>query len=93
MICKGCHSNMQSVFNGEIAIHFPGREGLDNPMVFVFPKIVVCFRCGFTEFAIPDRELQVLEHGSPVTGAAVLTERVARPFEIKTKAPSPGMSG
>jgi len=92
MSCKGCQSNEQSVFNGEIAIHFSGHEALDRPMVFVFPKIVVCFRCGFAEFAIPDRELQVLEHGSPVKGAAVLTEKVARPYETKIKSASPGMN-
>jgi len=77
MTCKGCHSEMQSVFNGEIAIHFPGREGLNKPNVWVFPKLVVCLHCGFTEFAVPKRELQVLKQGSPVEGAVVLSERAA----------------
>ncbi len=93
MSCKGCQSDKQSVFHSEVAIHFPGRDGLNKPMVFVFPKLVVCFHCGFTEFTIPEHELQVLEHGLPVKGTAVLTERVTRRSEIKAKSASPGMNG
>jgi len=81
MTCKGCHSEKESVFNGEIAIHFPGLEGLDKPIVWVFPKIVVCLHCGFTEFAVPERELQVLRQGSPVEGAVILTKEGSRPSE------------
>jgi hypothetical protein len=93
MTCKGCHSDKQSVFNGEIAIHFPGREGLDKPIVWVFPKLVVCLHCGFAEFAVPERELQVLEIGSPVDGAVVLTEQYSRPSEkVSIRAPSRGMN-
>jgi hypothetical protein len=42
MTCKGCHSEKQNVFNGEIAIHFHGFEGLDKSIVWIFPKLVVC---------------------------------------------------
>ncbi len=58
--CRSCHSANQSTLNGEIAIHFPGLEGLDKPIVWVFPKLLVCLNCGFTEFAIPEAELHVL---------------------------------
>jgi hypothetical protein len=51
--CKGCHSDRQSVFNGEIAIHFGGLEGLEQPIVWVFQETVVCLHCGFTEFTVP----------------------------------------
>jgi hypothetical protein len=78
MTCKGCHSEKQSVFNGEIAIHFPAFEGLDKPIVWVFPKLVVCLHCGFTEFAVPERELQVLTQDSPVESAVVLAGRAAQ---------------
>ena len=44
----------QRNFAGEINIHFPGLKGLDKPTVWVFPKLVVCFDCGFTEFLIPE---------------------------------------
>ena len=37
----------QRTFNGEIAIHFPGLEGLGKPIVWVFPKVLVCLICGF----------------------------------------------
>ena len=63
MSCKSCKSENQSIFNGEIAIHFPGLKGLDKPIVWVFPKLVVCLDCGFTEFAIPDTELRQLVEG------------------------------
>jgi hypothetical protein len=93
MICKGCHSEKQSVFNGEIAIHFRGLEALDKPIVWVFPKLVVCLHCGFAEFAVPERELQVLTHGSPVEGAVVLTKEGSRPSEkVRTQSFSQGMN-
>ena len=63
MSCKSCKSENQSNFNGEIAIHFPGLQGLDKPMVWVFPKLLVCLDCGFTEFAIPETELRQLAEG------------------------------
>ena len=78
MTCKGCHSDRQRVFNGELAIHFRGLEGLDKAMVWVFPKLVVCLHCGLTEFTVPERELQVLVQGSPVKGAVVWDEKVDR---------------
>jgi hypothetical protein len=93
MTCKGCGSDRQSVFNGEIAIHFRGLEGLDKPIVWVFQEAVVCLHCGFTEFTVPERELQVLSQGSPVKGAVVLAKRVARASgEVRINSPSPGMS-
>lgn len=75
MACKRCASDRQGSFNGEIAIHSPGLEGLDKPIVWVFPKLVVCLHCGFAEFAVPEREMQVLLQGSPVEGAVVLTKK------------------
>ena len=60
MSCKSCKSEHQGNFNGEIAIHFPGRKGLDKPLVWVFPKLVICLDWGFTEFVIPETELRVV---------------------------------
>jgi len=93
MTCKGCHSNKQGIFNSEVAVHFAGREGLDKSLVFVFPRLVVCFDCAFTEFSVPKRELQVLERGSPVDGVAVLKQRVERVPEKEIKSNLPGMDG
>jgi hypothetical protein len=58
--CRSCQSANQTTFSGEIALHFPGLEGLDKPIVWVFPKLLVCLNCGFTEFAIPEAELRRL---------------------------------
>jgi hypothetical protein len=66
-------------------------KGLDKPIVWVFPKLAVCLHCGFTEFTLPERELKVLVHGTPVEGAVVLAEKAARPSEkAGTKFPLPG---
>jgi len=54
MACRACASENQSDFPTEIAIHLPG---LRTPHVFLFPQVVVCMGCGFTEFLIPETEL------------------------------------
>ena len=66
MACKACGSHRQSQFNGEIAIHFPGLQGLDKPIVWVFPQLLVCLGCGVAQFGVPKAELSVLaEDDSP----------------------------
>ena len=59
-MCKSCLARSHSEFTSEICIHFPGLKGREKPAVFVYPKIVVCLDCGFTEFSIPKTELQLL---------------------------------
>jgi hypothetical protein len=80
MACKRCASENQSTFNGEVAIHFPGLKGLDKPIVWAFPKLAVCLECGFTEFIVPERELDVIVKGTAVEGAVVFDEK--RPWEM-----------
>ncbi len=75
MSCKSCQSEHQSKLTSEIAIHFPGLKGLDKPIVWVFPKVLVCLDCGFAEFAVPERELSVLVKGTAVEGALDLDKR------------------
>jgi hypothetical protein len=62
-MCNSCSSN-QSIFSSEVAIHFPGLKGLEMPIVWVFPKLKVCLKCGRAEFAIPDGELRELKQGA-----------------------------
>jgi len=69
--CKACSSEKQKTFSGEVALHFFGVEGLNRPIVWVFPKIRVCLDCGLAEFIVPERELQVLATGRPVEGPLV----------------------
>jgi len=57
MRCKSCGSVNQRKFTGEIAIHFPGLKRIDEPVVWVFPELVVCVDCGIAEFAVPEAEL------------------------------------
>jgi hypothetical protein len=61
MSCKQCASDLKS-FNGEVAIHFPGREGLDKPIVWVFPRLMVCLHCGLVEFMLPNAQIQELKN-------------------------------
>jgi hypothetical protein len=56
-MCKSCGSDKLGEFNAETCIHFPVPEGLDKNAVFVFPTLIVCFDCGFTEFELGDAEL------------------------------------
>ena len=78
MACKRCTSDSQRAFNSEVAIHFPGLKGLDEPIVWSFPKLLVCLECGFTEFTVPERELSVLVQGETREGAVVWDKQVAR---------------
>lgn len=64
MACKLCQSHNQRNFNAEINVHFPGRNNLDKPSVFTFPKLLVCLNCGFTEFVLETPELLRLKQGS-----------------------------
>jgi len=69
--CTSCRSEKRKTFTAEIAIHFPGIEGLNKPIVWVFPRISVCLDCGITQFVVPEKELEVLRTEAPVEGAAV----------------------
>ena len=72
--CKSCAGLNLKTFNSEVAIHFPGLNGLNKPIVWVFPKIAVCLNCGFTEFLVPEGELRVLIEGKRADGAVVFDE-------------------
>ena len=63
MACNSCGMENQAEFGAEMNIHFPGRKGLDKPVVWVFPKLQVCLGCGLTRLTIPEAELRRLEHG------------------------------
>jgi len=65
----------QGQFNGEIAIHFPGVEGLNKITVWVFPKLQICLSCGFAAFTVPERELRALQQGSAIQDAVAWFEK------------------
>lgn len=60
--CRSCSSGQQRRFGGEVALHFPGLAGLNKPIVWVFPQVLVCFDCGFAEFMVPDAERDTLKN-------------------------------
>jgi hypothetical protein len=65
MPCKSCHSDNQTLYPSEICIHFPGElEALSKPHVMVFPQLLICLNCGFTECSVPENELRSLAEGS-----------------------------
>lgn len=71
--CRRCASENQRRLSTEIAIHLPG---LSTPHVFLFPAILVCLNCGFTEFVISERELPLLtERLAVIAKYAVLPAR------------------
>ncbi len=68
MTCKSCSSENQRRFNSEINVHFAGLKNLDKPPVFVFPQLLICLDCGFTEFALPEAGLLLLGEDVAVSG-------------------------
>jgi hypothetical protein len=70
MTCKSCSSENQRRFSSEIIIHFSGLKNLDKPAVFVFPKLLICLECGFTEFDLPETELHQIGEGAGAHGTA-----------------------
>jgi hypothetical protein len=61
--CGSCGSEYLDKFLGEIAIHFPGLEKIDMPVVWVFPELLICLSCGSAQFAVPETELRQLLKG------------------------------
>lgn len=61
MVCDACGSDGKCEFTGEVAIHFQGLKGLEMPIVWVFPKVLVCLNCGLAQFQIPEEDLRTLE--------------------------------
>jgi len=61
MRCRSCSASPEvQTFSAEVALHFQGLDGLNKPIVWVFPKVLVCLNCGFAEFAVPDQHVKTL---------------------------------
>jgi hypothetical protein len=61
MACKSCGSERRREVSADMIIHFPGRKGLDKPVIPVLTKLAVCLDCGSTAFTIADAQLSLLE--------------------------------
>lgn len=73
--CRSCSSEERQSFGGEVALHFHGLDGLNKPIVWMFPEILVCLNCGFAEFMVPDEQKKTLgnppeRHPQKESGAA-----------------------
>lgn len=61
MPCKSCGSVNQGEFSAEVGIHFlGGLKNIDKPVVWAFPKLVVCLDCGTAEFVVLEEQLHQL---------------------------------
>jgi hypothetical protein len=69
MPCKSCGSTNQRKFTAEMSIHFLELKNIDEPVVWVFPELVVCLDCGVAEFAVPDEELRQLGKGDAASAS------------------------
>ena len=79
LCCNSCGSEKRDTFTAEVALHFRGLDGLEKPIVWVFPSIRACLECGVAEFTIPERELTVLTTGAPAEGAVIsVTQKIAK---------------
>jgi hypothetical protein len=58
--CDSCGSKRLNKFTAETAIHFPGLAGLNKPIVWVYPQVLVCLDCGAAQFVVPKDRLSVL---------------------------------
>ncbi|MGO8986050.1 MAG: hypothetical protein ACLQFM_14800 [Terriglobales bacterium] len=64
MSCRSCTSRNQTRFVAEISVHILGIENIERPAVLVFPKLLTCMDCGFTEFTMAENDLQLLRKHS-----------------------------
>ena len=74
MACRRCASDNQSEFIAEMSVHLLGLEDLDDAPVLVFPKLLACLQCGFTEFSLPEAERQLLARRIAVVVASTKNE-------------------
>ena len=63
MSCVSCGSENQTEFASEISVHIVGLENVDKPPVMIFPRLLTCIDCGYTEFKMPKNELRLLTRG------------------------------
>jgi hypothetical protein len=60
MKCRSCGSKDQTEFASEICVHILGLQNVEKPTVLLFPRLLVCMYCGFTELMLAENELRLL---------------------------------
>ena len=64
MSCRSCGSGNRKNLAGELSVHVLGLENVDKPAVWIFPRLLVCMECGFTELTIEENHLRRAREGS-----------------------------
>jgi hypothetical protein len=64
MSCPACRSDNQTEFSAEMLIHHEGLKNLDKSGGLLFPKLLVCVDCGFSQLTIPKPALALLASDS-----------------------------
>jgi hypothetical protein len=70
MNCESCRAGSQVEFPSEINIHISSLKNRATPGVLVFPNLVVCLDCGFTQSTLSEKELNLLREGLARSGVA-----------------------
>lgn len=84
MLCQSCQSTSRVRFSAEIAIHVPGHENLNTPHILVFPNVVICLDCGWTNFTVPEAELRsIRERSLSDPGDMLLRNKGGEPTSIQ----------
>jgi hypothetical protein len=73
MACLLCGSSNEAEFASEMVVHLGGLTNIDNPSVWVFPKLVTCLDCGIVRFKVSKTELASLVGDTPPMGRLTMT--------------------
>jgi hypothetical protein len=68
MSCTRCLSLHETELNAEMNFHLRGLANVDDPGIFVFPKVLVCLDCGLSHFVVEERELAQIAERSAKRG-------------------------
>jgi hypothetical protein len=60
MCCPRCGSDTQKEFAASVNVCFGGLQNIHIPGFRISPSILVCLKCGFSGFTIPEAELVLL---------------------------------
>jgi Zn ribbon nucleic-acid-binding protein len=65
MSCPACRLDDQMEFSAEMMVHHGGLKNLNNSGVVLFPKVLVCLACGYSQFTVPKSGLALLTANPP----------------------------
>jgi hypothetical protein len=68
MLCPSCGVGNPVEFGSEMMLHVIGLKNVNNPGVWLFPRVLICLVCGVARFSVPEAELASLAAGHSDTG-------------------------